>query len=195
MKKQISTAALVMVGLLSLSGCSKKETPYEVAEIYSDLRNQVLTLDPNAIKIRHAEAFPNVWGVVMETGYAQAVSTLIALGDGTVSLYFSNGGGIIGVGQHEQPRLAAIELFQLAQGFVEEMNTTTEFSLPRQSHTRFYLLTFAGVLSVEEKEDTLGSGRHALSPLFFQAHELITQARIADETARGEPDGSSETDP
>ena len=38
---------------------------------------------------------PVVWGVVMETGYPEAVVTLVSLGDRTTSLYFSNGGGII----------------------------------------------------------------------------------------------------
>jgi hypothetical protein len=35
-------------------------------------------------------------GVLMETGYDSATVTLFALSDGTTSLYFSNGGGVIG---------------------------------------------------------------------------------------------------
>ena len=36
----------------------------------------------------------------METGYEEAVATLVAVADGTTSLYFSNGGGVIGAGTH-----------------------------------------------------------------------------------------------
>jgi hypothetical protein len=40
-------------------------------------------------------AFPEapVWGILMETGYSEATATLLALGDGTTSLYLSSGGG------------------------------------------------------------------------------------------------------
>ena len=39
---------------------------------------------------------PDVWGVLMELGLEQGVATMVAFADGTVSLYFSGGGGIIG---------------------------------------------------------------------------------------------------
>lgn len=43
---------------------------------------------------------PAVWGILMETGYPQGIATLVSLADGTTSLYFSNGDGMIGGGQH-----------------------------------------------------------------------------------------------
>jgi hypothetical protein len=36
----------------------------------------------------------------METGYVEAVATLVGVADGTASLYFSNGGGFIGAATH-----------------------------------------------------------------------------------------------
>jgi hypothetical protein len=39
-----------------------------------------------------------ILALLMETGYPEAVATLVAVADGTSSLYFSNGGGFIGVG-------------------------------------------------------------------------------------------------
>lgn len=182
----------IMSACLSLLGCSQKEQPYQTAEIYDDLRNRVLGLDPNAMGIQQDGLCPDVWGVVMETGYPEAVATLVALGDGTVSMYFSNGGGMIGVGQHEQAWNAAKQLLIRAQGFTQTMTATTQFPLPRRGHTRFYLLTFAGVVSAEVETKALGNNRHELTPLFYQAHDLIMQVRLADEAAQAEAEATGD---
>jgi hypothetical protein len=105
------------------------------------------------------------------------------LGDGTVSLYFSNGGGIIGAGQHEGPRKACEALLAFAPEFIFSAKPTRAFPLP--GHTRFYFVSFDGVLTVEAKEEDLGNNRLPLSPLFHKAHEVITAARLADESQRG----------
>jgi hypothetical protein len=41
---------------------------------------------------------------VMETGYPEALVTLVALSEGIASLYLSNGGGIIGPGSRSDRR-------------------------------------------------------------------------------------------
>jgi len=190
-KRQIQTGVILTAALLGVFGCSNKEKPYETAEIYDDLRKQVLGLDPNAVGIQQDGLCPDVWGVVMETGHPEAVATLVALGDGTVSMYFSDGGGVIGMGHHEQPRVAAKQLLTLAQGFTTKMTAITQFPLPEKGRTRFYLLTFAGVLSAEAKTDTLGTNRYELTPLVYQAHDLITQVRMADEAVQAGPSDSA----
>ena len=116
----------------------------------------------------------------METGYSDAVVTLVTIANGTVSLYFSNGGGIIGVGEYEGPRNACHSLLSLAPKFIKYAKRTQTFPLPKEGNTRFYFLTYNGIYTVEKKEDDLGNNRLPLSPLFLEAHEVITQARIVE---------------
>jgi hypothetical protein len=92
-----------IAGLISPSASA---TDYRVADAYSGLRNMVLRTKPDSVGVKLKDA-KEVWGVVMETGYPEAVASLVALADGTVSLYFSNGGGIIGLGPHAGPHRAA----------------------------------------------------------------------------------------
>ena len=40
-------------------------------------------------------------GILMETGRSRGSATLVCLSDGSVSLYLSSGGGVIGAGAHE----------------------------------------------------------------------------------------------
>lgn len=168
-------------GLFS-SGAVAKE--YKVAEPYAGLRNMVLTTKPEAVGLK-----PNageVWGILMETGYPEAVVTLVALADGTVSIYFSNGGGIIGLGPHPGPQKAGKALLSLAQQYSKFGTATEKHPLPKPSYTRFYFLTGGSTTTIEAKENDLGSGRHQLSPLFHKGHELIAEIRAVDEKRRAE---------
>ena len=159
-------------------------TPYVVTDVFRNLRQKVLSLRPDQIGLNRDPAHP-VWGALMETGYDKAAVTLVTLGDGTVSLYSSNGGGMIGVGGQAGPRKAGEEYLRFAVGFVSRCSPTTTFPLPEVGRTRFYLLTFDGTVTVEASEADLGNNRLPLSSLFFKAQEVITQARLAEQQRGG----------
>ncbi len=171
----------MVMGLFGYGKASAKE--YKTADVYQNFRQRVLTLNPSEIGISPSASRP-IWGVLMETGYPEAVVTLVTLADGTVSLYFSNGGGIIGVGEHQEPRKVCNEFLSLAPRFLGQASSAKNFPLPAEGYVRFYFLTFKGILTVEAKENDLGNNLSLLSPLFYKAQEVIAQARIADEKFR-----------
>ena len=176
----------LLSGLLAILGCGKAQNPdYKVADVYTGLRQQLLVLDPKTIGLGLSST-NRVWAVLMETGYPEAVVTLATILDGTVSLYFSNGGGIIGVGQHEEPRRTCLALLAVAPEFLKHAQPTKDFRLPKIGHTRFIFLTYEGAFAVEAVEDDLGNQRSPLSPLFYKAQDVITAARMAEEKARAE---------
>jgi hypothetical protein len=156
---------------------------YQVAEAYSGLRNMVLSTKPESIGLKLTEP-SELWGVVMETGYPESVASLVALADGTVSLYFSNGGDIIGLGSQEGPQRVAQSFLASSRQLTKQMQPTKIYPLPKPSYTRFYLLTASEVLTAETKEDDLGYNRHSLSPLFHKGHELISEIRAVDQKLR-----------
>jgi hypothetical protein len=152
---------------------------YEVAEIFGRLRDQALSLQASSVPSL-LQGSPIV-AVLMETGYDGAVATLATIVDGTVSFYFSNGGGMIGLGEHEEVRKTALEYLTFAHQFLSMAKPTTTFPLPARGITSFYFITTKGVLCFTAKEDALGKGRSPLSPLFLKAHEVITQARLVEQ--------------
>ena len=151
-----------------------------LADIYVKLRNQALSVDPDQIGLKPDEANP-IFGVLMETGYKDAVVTLSAMGEGSVSLYFSNGGGIIGLGEYDGPRTACFSFLSYARQFIPHLRSTKEFPLPQNGYTIFYFLTINGILTSSAKEADLGNNRLPLSSLFHKGQEVITQARLVDE--------------
>lgn len=151
------------------------EPDYTVANVYSRLRAQALKLQPS--DLRRADPSAGAFGVLMETGYPDAVATLVALADGTASLYFSNGGGIIGAGDQPAVAKAAREAISTASRSLTLLAPAAQHPLPRRGHVRFYVLTGRGPLTAEARESELRDRRLGLSPLFAAAHELIAAIR------------------
>jgi hypothetical protein len=146
------------------------------------MRQRVLSGTPREFGISPTGS---VWGVLMEMGYPEGWATLVALSDGTGSLYLSSGGGIIGGGYHEKVKQAAIKLCVLADSLGAVGTTVKEFPTPAPGRIRFYVLTKTGVNSVEDAEDELGAGKHKLSPLFMAGHDVITELRLVTEVRGG----------
>jgi hypothetical protein len=171
------TVAATAVALLRSRATAEEEsrTPaHDPAQVTAELRARLLRGTASQFSI---EPVAGVWGVLMETGYPDAAATLVALGDGTASLYFSSGGGVIGGGPHPSINAAARRLVEIAGRHVSELSPATEFPLPSNGDVRFYVLTTKGVLQGGAREETLGEGSHSLSEVFFAGHDVITGLR------------------
>lgn len=148
---------------------------YECADVYLNLRQQILSLHQIQPGLRDEQGMV---AYVMETGYDGAVATLVAVADGTASLYFSNGGGMIGAGQAEEVNQVSRRVVAFAGQFVPLLQATTEHPLPSLGQVRFYLVTANGTMTAPMvAEAELGAGNHALSQLFFAGQQLMSAIR------------------
>ncbi len=154
---------------------------YEQADIYRDLRTQALRVDAQLL-----EAHGGIFALLMETGYEEAVATIVATADGSTSMYLSNGGGTIGAGEYEQVREVVFETLSVTATFVGKFDPTDSYPPPTFGQTRFYVVTDGGVLTGAADTDLLGNEKHELSPLFLQVHKLITYIRTAEEHRRSQ---------
>ena len=155
-------------------------------ETYSALRRQALSIQRSDVGIPEPPPEAPAWGILMETGYPEASATLLALGDGTTSLYLSTGGGVIGGQAHQNVREANAEFVEAANRHYQHLEPTDSFPVPAEGQTVFYALTDSGVLSGAGREEDLGLGRNPLSSLFHAGHRLITQLRLISEDADGD---------
>jgi hypothetical protein len=149
------------------------------ADLYANLRTQVLTLDPAAAGI--VAAGP-VWGFVMDMGMDGAVATLVALADGTTSLYTTSGFGIIGGGGHADVVAANRHLIETVTEHLPDMTRSDDFALPAAGTIHLHALTSHGDFQHRAAEDDLGYGRDPLSDIFHAGHEVITRLRLIEET-------------
>jgi hypothetical protein len=117
----------------------------------------------------------------MELGYPTGIATLMALAEGTTSLYFSSGGGVIGAGEHPTVREAAETFLNLVEDYIAEFPPVDATPTPRIGRVRLYVRTFDGTLGVEAREDDMGQDLHPLSPVYHAGHAVITAIREASE--------------
>jgi hypothetical protein len=154
---------------------------YEPAEVYVGLRRQALALTRELLDPDTASA-GEVLALLLETGYPEAVATLVGLADGTTSMYFSNGGGMIGAGQHEGVAAATRRWLELGEQSLDQLpQAPGEVLLPDEGMTQLVAVTETGLRAARAPEEELGGGGHPLSSLFYAAHDVITAIRVVDE--------------
>jgi len=167
--------------MASLLGSDSPKPNFKMSDVYLDLRNMVLKLKPADVG---AKEDSEILAVVMDTGFPEAAFTLASTVDGSASLYFSNGGGVIGAGEQPDGASAAKALIAEAAKFVGKMTPIKETPIATPGQTTFYIVTGGGTFTASAEVEDFGEGRHALSPLFHKAHELIAKIReIADKKA------------
>ncbi len=142
----------------------------------SELRGKAFSVKPSDLGLNESQT-GKVWGVIMETGYPEALFSLVVFGEGSTSMYFGNGGGIIGAGEHPPVRQAAGKLLKAANSNLSDLTPVQSPALPRVGEVTFYFRTYSGLYSAGAREEDLGNGKHRLSPLFYAAHEVITAVR------------------
>ena len=152
-----------------------------VAPVYRRLRQQVLDLDPADIGLSAADGGPRVWAALMELGLPEAVVTLVSVGDGATSLYFSNGGGVIGGGETPAVAAATLQFLAAAEGLLPELAPSDEFPLPAPGQVLFYALPHDGAYAAGAAEEELQSRQHPLMSLYAMGQNVITQLRLRAE--------------
>src|SRR4030043_854806 len=163
------------------------EAILEPAQVYVQLRDRILKLNPSEVGLVPSKAAPHVWGVLMETGYQVGSATLVSLADGTTSLYYSTGGGMLGSGEYAPVAEASKELVAQAEDHLQHMSLSNEFPLPGVGQVRVMILTYSGMFSGEAMETTLSEGGHPLSPLFIKAKATLEQLRLLAEKKPADP--------
>lgn len=159
-------------------------------EVYMDLRRKALEISPlhlgPAGDVKEDEAY----GLLMEMGIANTVMTLACFANGDASVYYKNGGGMVGGSSHEPVRKAAKDFVALAKKVLPRMKKATDHPAPGPESVRFYALTPKGVFTMETSRQSLGDAQNALSALYYGGQEVVSQMRQVQEERRAEAKGA-----
>ncbi len=149
-----------------------------------ELRSRLFTMDPSQLGIAPQPDLAEVWGVLMETGYPDGPVTLLVIADGTVSLYFPAGGGIIGAGGHRPVWAAGKALLETAEDVLDFFDQLSDHGFPRPGEVRFHILTYGGPRMAGGPEEMVAKGAGPLSVLFWAGQAVITQIRLIEQRRR-----------
>ena len=122
-----------------------------------------------------------IYGVIMEMGYPQGFITLACFITGDASVYFSNGGGMIGGVGREPVRNASLTFVRCSPNFITQFRKTEEYPYPSLGKTTFYILTKDGRYFAEVSTNDFKMKAHTLTPFFAAGQDVITQYRLMEQ--------------
>jgi hypothetical protein len=164
---------------------TRSKGPAGRRETFAGLRAIPLGLDPLSIETPDHAPWRGAAVAMMEIGLETGVASFVAIADGTVSMYSSAGGGVIGAGSHAVVREVATRFRTEANESRGLLQRTAEFPLPLPGEVRFQARTADGDFTGVAPEEALRSGRHPLSSLYAAGQDLITEIRLST------PDGGT----
>jgi hypothetical protein len=153
----------------------------DVDSAYAGLRRQLFELDANDLGFSPSLSAPQVFAAVMDVGFARGVATLVAMIDGTTSLYTSGGGGIIGAGEQEDVAAAAQVYVTSTDQVLDQLYKSDDVGLPADGEVIMRALTYGGRYAGVASVDDLQTGLHPLSRAYAAAQLVITAVRLVDE--------------
>ena len=151
------------------------------ADVFSDLRSMALGLDPASIRTPPGEPWTGAAVAAMEQAVGGATATIVAVADGTVSMYLSTGGGVIGAGEHAAVRAEGQRFRTVIADSRGLLVRTAEFPLPRAGEVRIHARIGADRFTGVAPEALLRTGRHVLAPVYAAGQDLLTEIRLASE--------------
>ena len=160
-------------------GRRPREIPTSGPAAFAQLRTLWLSTDPSQLGLRPTSVLPHVWGAALELRVGEAVVFLAAVAEGSVSMYFSTGGGIIGGGQHAAVRAAGQRFLETLESSLSQFGSRESFAPVGPERASFIVQTYQGKLGAEVPEAALRAGTHPLSGCYGAAQDVITQLRLA----------------
>ncbi|HET9085330.1 MAG TPA: hypothetical protein VFN41_13100 [Candidatus Limnocylindrales bacterium] len=151
--------------------------------IFADLRSMALTVDLATLHTPAEEPWSGAGVAMMEIGMDRAVASIVAIADGTVSMYTSTGGGVIGAGEHAAVRAEAARFRTVIADARGVLTRSTDFPLPEPGEVRFQARIGDDGFSAAAPESALRGGRHPLSTVYAAGQDLLTEIRVASEAA------------
>ncbi|HEY6253823.1 MAG TPA: hypothetical protein VI685_28025 [Candidatus Angelobacter sp.] len=149
------------------------------APVYMSLRNQLLQGSRAQLGLPATSAPAEPWAALMEMGTPEGTATVVAVSDGTASIYLSSGGGYIGGGQqHQAIRNACENMLGFTRQYQPLMHPTRDFPLPQAGWIVFYAVTDAGVFTAGAPEQELASRHDWLGNLYAAGQDIVTQYRL-----------------
>lgn len=152
------------------------------ANAFAGLRNMVLEGTRANFGLGPGASPTQPFAVVADWGDAHGATTIVAVADGSASVYYSNGGGSMGGGQkHAAIRDAALKTLELASAALPQMHRTTEYPVAGSGQVSFYLVTDSGVFTVTAAEDEVSREGSPWAALGAATQRIVAEYRRAEE--------------
>jgi hypothetical protein len=164
-------------------GCAVPEpglpggTPPE--EAHRRLREQLLSLTPERLGLDPPPRGPRVIAGLMELGSPDGTVTLAVVADGTTSLHFASGGGVLEPGESAPLRAAGSAFLAQVDAGLDVLVPAgrAPLPLPGAGEVRFHALTSEGPRTAGAPLADVARADHPLRALYLAGQRVIGELR------------------
>lgn len=142
-----------------------------------ELRRMMLQMPAEMSTLEPTPEFPQAFGVLMDWPTDEVTVTIVAMSDGTTSLYTTSAFGILGGIGQPPIREAGAQFLQLAQAAFAEASVTQDFGYPCRGNVRFWFLGYGEVRVRDGRQADLEQGDDQLAKLWASGQLVITRFR------------------
>ena len=169
---------------VQFAGPKEGRDPVRVSRAFTALRRSVLAASPADFGLAPSERLPRVWAVLVDLEVGADVAALACVADGSTSLYWGSGGGILGEGSGQPVAAAATRLLEVAERVLDVLPEADRIALPVTGSLAFLVLAYEGMRRLEVAEaETLKAGPGAAHELHVATQDVIAALRLADAAA------------
>lgn len=144
---------------------------------YLGLRQLALDTKPEDIGFT-LDNNEQVYAAVADLPLANGIATLVCFFDGTVSLYYQNGGGMIGMGQkYEEVKKAGMSFLFSAGQTLQFLKSAQNFNLPANNIVSVYLKTKESTYKAEINMSNIHSQEKHIQFLNFLIQNMLNKIR------------------
>lgn len=153
----------------------------KISNEYIDLRQQLLNSKPT-IEVRNNMNGHPVYAAIVDMEIGNDIVSLACFVDGTTSLYYSKGGGQLGLGQaYNTVRTATIAFLHSSEQILDKLSISKTFPLPTKNKNIVYLVTENAIYSQVFDMSKLNSYPNDLKFLDFLYQNVIRAIREAQQ--------------
>jgi len=144
---------------------------------YLKMRNRAFDGSRTQYGIPPGSNSTDPWATVMEIGLADGTVTIIALADGSTSVYTSSGLFYIGGGEHQSLNAAARHMVAAVREVQPVMHHTQEYLLPQRGHIVFYALTDSGIFTAAAPQTGFADPNQPMAKLYTLGEQIVAEYR------------------
>ena len=145
------------------------------------LRKMLLSAKPSDFKLVPTRALPRVWAAMLELRFGESIASLVAVAEGSTSLYLSTGGGVIGGGEHESVRKENEKFLALIEKTLEMFVPIDTPLTVVEGSVAFAVFTYDGMRGARDTEERMIRKQSPLWAAYYLGQEVITALRLTVE--------------
>ena len=179
MHRRHTLASLGAVFFVSRAGASSPR------EMSAELRLLALKATPGSLGLDPSSFARTAWGTVVDMSRAQGGTMIIAcMAGGNTSIYFSEGGGVLGAGSNAAVAASAAKLIDDASSRLIDAPSSQTTDLPPPGSVAFIGLFSSGRRRVTEAESVLASGKSPFSQTYRLAQQVFAAVQKTQPASR-----------